>query len=325
LEIFSLFAHSPYLNEKTTMVDQAFVVDAVVWEVISAAFLCVGIVQFFARCDPDNKSRIRLVQKWFFPVGIGYSIIGILLFVDVRCAFGVYSITTLYAFLLVMVWLPFPGSLFWLRSAFETIGGFAFSAPPFAVPDSFIYAISAADLVASIVCLIVASQVDKLMFVIVWLFWKLVLVVTVLTATMMMTFVVRKSAKSTQQLYSAGSSNELLKVMRTLKIVSILCAAVLIGIILQIARLYPMRYSTFLNSCMASPQFRIGVASYSVHISWFAVTTMSYLFSWLPVGNCKKAATPQKTAASNSNRKQSSVGMDNKNKSAEVHTGPAAV
>jgi heme/copper-type cytochrome/quinol oxidase subunit 2 len=267
------------------MVAEGYIVERTVFEVIATISCLIGFFQIYARLLPENRGKIRLVQKWFFPVAFGLTIIGVILFIDYRCVFGIHNATSIYTVMGLGSVLPIPGALFWLKNAYETVSNFTSSRLPFQIQPYAIYVVTFLHLLCvSILLPALFSLKGTIGAIFGWTLWLTILVLFVFLASIIMTLVVRRTAHNERRI-AGGSSTELHRVYRRLIVVSILLVILIAAMSLAIIYNYPIREKPLKEACgfMSPDVYRMTPMNYSFHVIWMAIVITTYILSWLHV------------------------------------------
>jgi hypothetical protein len=268
------------------MVAQGYIIERAAFEVLATISCLIGVFQIYARLLPENRGKIRLVQKWFFPVAFGFTLIGMIVFIDYRCVFGVHSAVSVYSVLGVGSVLPIPGALFWLKNAYETVTTFTSVRLPFQIQPYAIYIITGLHLLCVSILLptLFALKGSTIGIIFGWTMWLAIVVLFVFFASIVMTLVVRRTSSNEQRI-AGGSSNELHRVYRRLIVVSILLMILIAAMILAIVYNYPIREKPLQEACgsMSPDLYRMTLMNYSFHAIWLAIVIATYTVSWLHV------------------------------------------
>jgi hypothetical protein len=265
------------------MVAQGYAVERAVFEVIAVISCLIGFFQIHARVLPENRGKIKLVQTWFFPVAFGFSIIGMIVFTDYRCVFGIHDALSVYSLLGLGSILPIPGSLFWLKNAYETVSNFTTFRLPFQIQPYAIYIISGLHLLCVGILLPTLFTFRGTIGTLVgWVIWLMIVVLFVFLAFIVMTLVVRRTAQN-QLRMAGGSSTELHYVYRRLIVVSILLVIMMAAMGSVVIYQYPQREKPLKGACGLMPPdvYQMTPSNYSFHAMWLAVVSATYTLSWL--------------------------------------------
>jgi hypothetical protein len=137
--------HTNSLFQQTghkTMLLDGYELEVIVYETVFSLFLLYGTFQILHVWRlPHNRDRVKDIQKWFGTAALGASFVGILIFIDPKCHFGIYDdwIFALYA--MFLLWMVVPPLCFWLRFAYTAASIFAFGDVLFEISKSVIYII----------------------------------------------------------------------------------------------------------------------------------------------------------------------------------------